>query len=183
MTNELYLKRDDVLNLFKEYQPRLAIRVYEFGEALKDLKFRTLESQPCEDAISREAVIRLVEQYPNIIGNRCSGLIADIKHLPPITPSYNSVKTELKPCEDCISREETLNKINELIAEYIPLMPTGWTLPLNIAKTINELPSVQPQPKIDEIIKRIEEARDKDQIAEYPYNRCIKIIREVLGDD
>ena len=49
-----------------------------------------------EDAISREAVIRLVEQYPNIIGNRCSGLIADIKHLPPITPSYNSVKTELE---------------------------------------------------------------------------------------
>ena len=35
----------------------------------------------------------------------------------------------------------------------------------------------------DEIISRIEEARDKDKIAEYPYNRCIKIIREVLGDD
>ena len=42
--------------------------------------------QPCEDCISRQAVIRLVEQYPNIIGNRCSGLIADIKHLPPVTP-------------------------------------------------------------------------------------------------
>lgn len=53
--------------------------------------------------------------------------------------------TKLEPCEDCISRAETLNKINELIAEYIPLMPIGWTLPLNIAKTINELPSVTPQ--------------------------------------
>lgn len=61
-----------------------------------------------EDAISREAVIRLVEQYPNIIGNRCSGLIADIKHLPPITPSYNSIKSELKPCGDCISRIEAI---------------------------------------------------------------------------
>ena len=42
------------------------------------------------DCISREAVIRLVEQYPNIIGNRCSGLIADIKHLPPVTPKAES---------------------------------------------------------------------------------------------
>lgn len=45
MTNELYLKRDDVLNLFEEYQPRLATHVSEFGDALEDLKFRTLESQ------------------------------------------------------------------------------------------------------------------------------------------
>lgn len=52
---------------------------------------------------------------------------------------------EIESSEDCIRREKTLNKINELIAEYIPLMPTGWTLPLNIAKTINELPSVTPQ--------------------------------------
>lgn len=43
------------------------------------------EQQPSDDCISREAVIRLVEQYPNIIGNRCSGLIADIKHLPSVT--------------------------------------------------------------------------------------------------
>lgn len=42
--------------------------------------------EPCEDCISREAVIRLAEQYPLIIGSRCSGLIADIKHLPSVTP-------------------------------------------------------------------------------------------------
>ena len=48
-------------------------------------------------------------------------------------------------CGDCISREETLNKLNELIAEYIPLMPVGWTLPLNIAKTIKYLPPVIPK--------------------------------------
>ena len=54
---------------------------------------------------------------------------------------------ESQPCENAISREDTLNKINTLIAEYIPLMPIGWTLPLNIAKTIKELPSVTPQPK------------------------------------
>lgn len=64
-----------------------------------------------------------------------------------------------KPCDDCISREDALNKINALIAEYIPLMPVGWTLPLNIAKTINELPPVTPQPKtgqwiFDEILDK-----------------------------
>ena len=51
-----------------------------------DIAIKALDQQPCEDCISREAVIRLVEQYPNIIGNKCSGLIADIKHLPSVTP-------------------------------------------------------------------------------------------------
>ena len=50
------------------------------------MAIKALEQQTCEDCISREAVIRLVEQYPVIIGNRYSGLIADIKHLPPVTP-------------------------------------------------------------------------------------------------
>lgn len=39
----------------------------------------------------------------------------------------------------------------------------------------------EQQQKIDEIIKRIEQTRDKDKLCEYPYNRCIDIVREVLG--
>lgn len=35
--------------------------------------------------------------------------------------------------------------------------------------------------KVEEAIRRMEEARDKDKIAEYPYNRCIRIIEEVMG--
>ena len=35
--------------------------------------------------------------------------------------------------------------------------------------------------KIEEAIRRMEEARDKDKIAEYPYNRCIRILREVMN--
>ena len=84
--------------------------------------------------------------------------------------SYNSVKTELKPCEDCISREEAIR-----IAS-INSMPVN-----ECVRLIKELPSVKPQQKIDEIIKRIEETRDKDKLCEYPYNRCIDIVREVLG--
>ena len=35
--------------------------------------------------------------------------------------------------------------------------------------------------KVEEAIRRMEEARDKDKIAEYPYNRCIRILREVMN--
>ena len=58
------------------------IKGYDYG--VKDW-FKS-KTQPCEDCVRREAVIRLVEQYPSIIGHRCSGLIADIKHLPSVTP-------------------------------------------------------------------------------------------------
>ena len=91
------------------------------------------------DCISREAVIRLVEQYPNIIGNRCSGLIADIKHLPPATTSYNSVKTELKPCEDAISREEALKVMCDKCPVYDCI--TGCSS----YRGIEKLPPVNPK--------------------------------------
>lgn len=65
MTNELYLKRDNVLNLFEEYQSqsKLGGYVYDFGEALKDLKFRTLESQQRWIPVSE----RLPEEYADVI--------------------------------------------------------------------------------------------------------------------
>lgn len=33
--------------------------------------------------------------------------------------------------------------------------------------------------KLREAIRKIEEARDKDKLCEYPYNRCIRILREL----
>ena len=98
-----------------------------------------------KDCISREAVIRLVEQYPNIIGNRCSGLIADIKHLPSVTPSYNSIKTELKPCEDCVSREAVLNLFRPSEELQDSTLSKHWFD--FVSKYINKLPSVQLQKK------------------------------------
>lgn len=88
------------------------------------------EIEPCEDCISREDAIRIAS-INSMPVNECVRLI---KELPSVTPSYNSIKTEL---------------------DHV----------------------------IDEIIIRIEQTRDKDKLCEYPYNRCIKIIREVLGDD
>lgn len=36
---------------------------------------------------------------------------------------------------------------------------------------------------LDSIIADIEAARDKDKLCEYPYNRCINIIKKVVGDE
>lgn len=33
---------------------------------------------------------------------------------------------------------------------------------------------------LDSIISQIEQARNKDKIAEYPYNRCIEILRRAM---
>lgn len=71
-----------------------SIKGFAEGIAKLEREWGAEEIEPCEDCISRESVIRLVEQYPNIIGNRCSGLIADIKHLPPVTPSIPDVEND-----------------------------------------------------------------------------------------
>lgn len=36
---------------------------------------------------------------------------------------------------------------------------------------------------IREAIKEMEQMRDKDKIAEYPYNRCIRVLKEMIGDE
>lgn len=43
--------------------------------------------------------------------------------------------------------------------------------------------SIKNGTPLDSIIADIEAARDKDKIAEYPYNRCINIIKKAVGDE
>jgi len=70
-----------------------------------------------------------------------------------------------------------VNECVRLIKELPPVQPLTVT---DFADKCRECGKIQGT-KSKEIIKRIEEARDKDKIAEYPYNRCIKIIKEVMG--
>jgi hypothetical protein len=86
-------------------------------EALKKVRGYLTDYLPLEDADEIDEIIEALE--------------------PSVTPSYNSINTELKPCEDVL----------------------------------------------DEIITQIEQMRDKDKIAEYPYNRCIRIIEEAKNKD
>ena len=103
---------------------------------------KPLEQQPTprnnlaessQDCISRQEALKYchIEYDDDGVGHRVI-YAEDIEKLPPVTPSYNSINTELKPCEDVL----------------------------------------------DEIITQIEQTRDKDKIAEYPYNRCIRIVEE-----
>lgn len=72
-----------------------SIKGFDEGIAKLEREWGAEEIEPCEDAISREAVIKIVEQYPVIIGNRYSGLIADIEHLPSVTPIQKTGKWEV----------------------------------------------------------------------------------------
>lgn len=102
--------------------------------------------------------------------------------------------TELKqqPCKDCISREDILNAIEtwdkfgvnaeqKLIRwqdHYVPYVHLD-----DVRNAIANMPSVTPKASeqtdtLDRIITQIEQVRDKDKLCEYPYNRCIRIIKE-----
>lgn len=68
-------------------------RIIELPSVTPSYNSIKTELKPSEDCISRDAVIRYVEQYPSIFGKRCSGLIADIiKHLPSVTPTISDVE-------------------------------------------------------------------------------------------
>ena len=123
-------------------------------QTLSNMIDELLEQQPCEDAISREEVLRHrhVVQNNDWIGC-CVVRVDEIIKLPSVTPSHEDLKKA-----------------------YIKGYDYGvkdWF------KAKTEKPDIKA-----EIIKRIEQTRDLDKnCGEYPYNRCINIVREVLGDD
>lgn len=62
-------------------------------EALKKVRGYLTDYLPLEDADEIDEIIEALE--------------------PSVTPSYNSIKTELKPCEDCISREAVIDVVRK----------------------------------------------------------------------
>lgn len=81
---------EELIDFIKSSNGHWTFKTESGKEVSKEQIIKALEQQPSEDCISRESVLRLVEQYPNIIGNRCVGLMADIKHLPSVTPQQTS---------------------------------------------------------------------------------------------
>lgn len=61
-----------------------------------------------------------------------------------LNPSYNSIKTELKPCEDCVSREEVLNLFRPSEELQDSTLSKHWFD--FVSKYINKIPPVKPQP-------------------------------------
>lgn len=92
-------------------------------EAL-DLAIKALEQQPCEDCISKtELLARIDAERKHLLDIKMDGAEHIVVHharriiedMPSVTPSYNSVNTELKSCNDCISRQEIIDEIDRYI--------------------------------------------------------------------
>ena len=106
------------------------------------------EKEPCEDAISRQAVLDLIEHYNSdglgsvFYGYEEGVKFADkVKKLPPITSQ--------EPCEDAIRREDAINAVSEAL-EHV------FVEHEDIAKKmINKLPPVNPQPKTGHWVYKI----------------------------
>ena len=95
----------------------------------------------------------------------------EIEQHPCDTPRNNLEITS----QDCISRKEALKY------SHIEYDDDGVGHRVIYAEDIEKLSPVTPTSDasvLDEIIAKIEQTRDKDKIAEYPYNRCIRIIEK-----
>ena len=144
-----------VLELLKhEQEPNCPYYVIdEDGHGL--CKNHRLEQEPSGDAISRQAVLDIVNNPLNI------RLDEIIKKLPSVNPQEQtdtwSIKevadalarhgliVEQEPCEDVISRQAVINAIDKWVKNRHILM----TLPPNevtpLFESVHELPSVNPQ--------------------------------------
>ena len=82
-----------------------------------------------------------------------------------LNPSYNSVKTELKLCEDCISRKRLLARIDEERKHLLNIKMDGaeHIIVHHARRIIEDMPPVTPQPKAEWIpcSERLPDTDDK----------------------
>ena len=92
-----------------------------------------------------------------------------------------------------MTKEETVKTLNELKGigtDYIKINE-ALDMAIKVLEKVSVVPYGQALQeafdkdfKKEQLIKRIEQVRDNDMnVGEYPYNRCIEIIREVMGND
>ena len=126
-------------------------------EAL-DMAIKALEQQPCEDCISRTEVI-------DIINFEDKWLFDAKSHNADTKIAFSGLKSRVKDLPSVTPSDKALKEAYDKGFEY----------------GVKEWFASKTKP-YEEIIKRIEQVRDNDKNAgEYPYNRCIEIIREVMG--
>ena len=131
----------------------------------RDDVLKILEQEPCEDAISRQAVLDIAKtSKSNWIDN--SVLFKKVNNLPPVTPQPKidtwSIKEvadtlekhglikEQEPCEDAVSRQalyEWLDGWKEKNKYYHPHTKNEIIPICEVIDIIQSLPSVTPKPK------------------------------------
>lgn len=115
--------------------------VYEELDFVQPHKKIFVNLQLCEDVISRESVIEWLKDKDIIkTKNQEENARRELAELPSAPPSYNSVKTELKPSDDCISRAEVLDSL-----KGIEILHNHDELRTNLIYGIMNLPSVTPK--------------------------------------
>ena len=94
------------------------------------VNFWDLYKDPCEDAVSRQAVKEQMIKYGfHALDMTVTEFVQD---LPPVNMAIQALEQE--PCEDCISRKEALK-----------MMDWGWKKGIYPSNKIAALPSVQPK--------------------------------------
>lgn len=121
---------------------------------------KSLEQQPCEDCISRQAVRKLICQNNDYYGysERFHEFTEKCLQLPPVTPqTVTEFADKCKECgkiqnelfEDAVSRSEAIKKFNEVAYPIVHGRNShdkGMTL-TGIEQVMNELSAVQIQMK------------------------------------
>ena len=152
-------RRDHQLQELREQQPNRSNRCdscihseeqdgsncYECVKGMAD----NFEARPTNaDCISREEVMKCFEKWQPYMATRLWDYEQELRAIPSVTPSYNSIKTELKPCEDCISRKAILEWIDESLRQYGGTYSTDMLNMWGLFKDwIGKMPTVQPQSK------------------------------------
>ena len=119
------------------------------------MAIKALEQQSCEDCISKEAVIEWLKDKDIIkTKNQEENARRELTYLTSVTPSYSGVKTELKPSENCINRDDAI----ELIAGADE---TNGNEPVfsgkQVIKMLKGLPSVTPKTRWIPVSERLPE--------------------------
>ena len=105
---EAIKKLKDILEEATETDDSVCYVTSDDADAL-NMAIKALEQEPCEDAISRQAVDTLVDELARAISDeRCymsrgrdtSTIIRDIRHLPPVKPQVICPSHGID-CEDC----------------------------------------------------------------------------------
>lgn len=131
--------------------------------------------QPCEDMRdATEEERKSTKDYIDSISKPTGLQFDDIYEELNFVQPHKKTFVNLQLCEDCVKRKD----VKSGMIKYGFLAPD-----MTVTEFVEDMPPVTPtSDAFDKIINKIEQTRDKDKIAEYPYNRCIRIIEEYIAE-
>ena len=90
-----------------------------FGTVPNELK--ALEQEPCEDAISRKAVVKVVDEHTREDGTLDDDITVILEKIPSVNPKQETVTEFADRCREC-GRERVLDKIRAEIENHCGLV-------------------------------------------------------------